>query len=186
MKHKNEIFARHVLVTRCQEHFESFDQFIQELKLLGKDYNFKTGTAAEAADKYVRNAFVNEMSSNVIRQWVLENNTLYLETAYKSGHTLVMAYNQSSSYSQSQVDSITASAAVSSAQFLCVCGRVQVVEEQVGGPGSLSAAVTPAGPKCSFCGYSRYPRPSCPAKEAIFCTCKKRVTLLKFPGQGDI
>ena len=37
VKPKNEVFARHLLATRRQENGELLDQYLQGLKLLGKD-----------------------------------------------------------------------------------------------------------------------------------------------------
>ena len=73
VKPKNEIFARHVLATRTQQPGESLDQFLQALKLLAKDCNFKAVTAVQACDDYVRDAFINGLSSAAIRQRLLEN-----------------------------------------------------------------------------------------------------------------
>ena len=88
VKPKNEIFARHVLATRRQESNETLDQFLQALKLLARDCNFKAVTANEASDQYVRDAFINGLSSNAIRQRLLENKTLDLQTAYDQAHNL--------------------------------------------------------------------------------------------------
>jgi len=41
LKPKSEIFARHLLATRKQLATESIDQFVQSLKLLSKDCNFR-------------------------------------------------------------------------------------------------------------------------------------------------
>ena len=48
VKPKNEMFTRYVLATYCQEPGESLDQYLQVLKLLAKDCEFKALLAAEA------------------------------------------------------------------------------------------------------------------------------------------
>ena len=40
MEPANEIFARHLLATRKQQPNET-DEFLQSLKILSRDYNFK-------------------------------------------------------------------------------------------------------------------------------------------------
>ncbi|XP_068214427.1 uncharacterized protein [Palaemon carinicauda] len=78
-KPNNEIFARHLLATRRQNLGESLDQFLQ--CLLAKDCQFKSVTAEEACDSYVRDAFINGLVSGAIGQCLLENLTLNLNTA---------------------------------------------------------------------------------------------------------
>ena len=98
VKPKNEIFARHLLATRRQSSGESLDQFLQALKLLAKDCQFKTVTAVEACDNYVRDAFIKGLASGAIRQRLLENVTLNLKTAYEQARILEMAQKHSASY----------------------------------------------------------------------------------------
>ncbi|XP_068241042.1 uncharacterized protein [Palaemon carinicauda] len=78
VKPRNEVFARHVLATRRQGSGESLDQFLQALKLLAKDCQFKAVSAEQACDNYVRDAFINGLSSGAIRQRLLENITCKL------------------------------------------------------------------------------------------------------------
>jgi len=40
VKPRNEIFARHILATRCQQPHETLDEYHQALKTLTKDCNF--------------------------------------------------------------------------------------------------------------------------------------------------
>ncbi|XP_064120276.1 uncharacterized protein LOC135224883 [Macrobrachium nipponense] len=102
VKPKNEIFARHLLATRRQNSGESLDQFLQALKLLAKDCQFKSVTAEEACDSYVRDAFINGLVSCAIRQHLLENRTLNLNTAYEQARTLEMAQKHSASSSSAE------------------------------------------------------------------------------------
>ncbi|XP_068200687.1 uncharacterized protein [Palaemon carinicauda] len=102
VKPNNEIFARHPLATCRQNSSESLDQFLQALKLLAKDCQFKGVTAEEACDSYVRDAFINGLVSGTIRQRLLENLTLNLNTAYEQARTLEMAQKCSASYSSAE------------------------------------------------------------------------------------
>ncbi|XP_069167419.1 uncharacterized protein [Procambarus clarkii] len=100
VKPKNKVFARYVLATRHLEPGESLDLFLQALKLLAKDCQFKAVTAVEASDNYVRDAFINALGSATIRQCLLENKTLDLQSAFDQAHTLETAQKLSASYAQ--------------------------------------------------------------------------------------
>ena len=106
---KNSVFCRHLLATRRQQTDESVDQYLQSLKRLAKDCDFQAVTATQARDEYIRDAFINGITSNYIRQRLLENKTLDLNTAYDQAFTLEMAQRQLASYSQpnSQTASIS-------------------------------------------------------------------------------
>ena len=57
VKTPSEIFARNSLATRKQQTGESLDEYLQALKTLSKDCNFRQVTAAECRDKAIRDAF---------------------------------------------------------------------------------------------------------------------------------
>ena len=59
---------------------ESLDEYLQALKILSKEYNFKPVTATEYCEEYIRDAFISRIHSNQIRQRLLENKTLDLKT----------------------------------------------------------------------------------------------------------
>ncbi|XP_064104081.1 uncharacterized protein LOC135213917 [Macrobrachium nipponense] len=162
VKPKNEIFARHLLATRRQNSGESLDQFLQALKLLAKDCQFKSVTAEEACDSYVRDAFINGLVSCAIRQRLLENRTLNLNTAYEQARTLEMAQKHSASYSSAE----PVNAAVSAVS------REEESSSAENNSESVSAATS--GARCFFCGNNRHPRTQCPAKDAVCLKCKKQ------------
>jgi len=78
VKPYNEIFARHCLATRLQKPGENLDEFLQALKILSKDCNFKDVTAARHQEETIRDAFISGLQSSIIRQRLLENRTLDL------------------------------------------------------------------------------------------------------------
>ena len=82
LKPTNEIYARHVLATRRQETGESLYQYLQVLKRLGKDCNFKSVSAEKNREDFIRDSFINGLQSKRIRQHLLENKTLDLKTAF--------------------------------------------------------------------------------------------------------
>ena len=81
-KQPNEIFARHKLSTRKQQNGETLDSFMQALQSLSKDCQFREVSANEYREEAVRDAFINGLHDSEIRQRLLENRTLDLETAF--------------------------------------------------------------------------------------------------------
>jgi len=111
IKQKNEIFARHLLATRKQQMNESIDQYIGIFKILSKECAFKSVSAIEYRDEYIRDSFINGLLSNNIRQRLLENNKLKLEEAVTRSPALEMAQKQSEVYTmpltQGSVNALT-------------------------------------------------------------------------------
>ncbi|CAI6372729.1 unnamed protein product [Macrosiphum euphorbiae] len=99
IKPKNEIFARHLLATKKQLTSESIDQYLQSLKILAKECTFKAVSPSQYKDEYIRDAFINGIMSNSIRQRLLENDELSLERAVMQSRALEMAQKQSEAYS---------------------------------------------------------------------------------------
>jgi len=101
-KHKNPVFARHLLATRGQRSDESLAEFVQALKVLEKDCEFKDVTAAKNQD-LIRDAFINGITSSTIRQRLLEHSELDIRTAIDLADSLDMAQKQSASCSSCKV-----------------------------------------------------------------------------------
>lgn len=158
VKPRNEIFARHVLATARQEPGQSLDQFLQRLKTIAKDCNFKMVTAEVNRDYHILDAFICGLMSNQIRQRLLEDRTLGLQTAYDRACALEMAEMQSQTYSN--IPSTLCSSLTTNAD----------AEENE--PCTAVAAITNS--KCFFCGFQRHPRSKCPAREAICKLCGKK------------
>ncbi|XP_046858568.1 uncharacterized protein LOC124452018 [Xenia sp. Carnegie-2017] len=91
IKPKNEVFARHLLATRKQAPTETLDEYLQALKALNKDCNFKNVTAVQYCEESIRDAFIAGLQSNVIRQRLLENKTLVLKTMFDQATSLESA-----------------------------------------------------------------------------------------------
>ena len=156
-KPKNEVFARHLLSCCKQEPGQTLDQYLQKLKTLAKDCNFKEVTAEVHKNEAIRDAFICGLLSPHIRQRLLEKNKLDLETAYEDARTLEMAEKQSLSYRSDVV-----AAAAKNPESL--------PDEDPANLLDVTAAVRTSEEKCYFCGYKRHPRNKCPAREA---TCRK-------------
>ena len=163
MKPKNSVFYRHLLATRRQQTDESVDQYLPSLKRLAKDCDFQAVTAIQVRDEYIRDAFINGITSNHIRQRLQENKTLDLNTAYDQALTLEIAQRQLASYSQP--NSLTASVSTVRTEETDDC--ISVCDEQ-----PTVAAIS--GQKCFFCGNQRHDRPRCPARNSICKNCKKK------------
>ena len=56
---KNEIFARHQLAIRKQKASESLEQYIQELRRLSKNIDFKDVTANTYREEMIRDSVAN-------------------------------------------------------------------------------------------------------------------------------
>ena len=65
------MLARPILSTRKRKAVESLDQFLNELKT-AKDCDFKTVSFEQYKTEMIRDAFINGLQSNQIRQRLLE------------------------------------------------------------------------------------------------------------------
>jgi len=68
VKHVNEVYARYQLSTCKQIVGESLEEFLQTLKVLSTDCNFRDVTAAQYQEAAIRDAFTAGMHSSHIRQ----------------------------------------------------------------------------------------------------------------------
>ncbi|XP_076035719.1 uncharacterized protein LOC143021835 [Oratosquilla oratoria] len=108
VKPTNEVFAHHHHGTRSQQAGESLDEYLQALKILSKDCNFKAITAVQYCEESIRDAFISGVQSPAIRQRLLENKTLDLSTMFDQARALDSAQRNSEMYGTqpSQVVSI--------------------------------------------------------------------------------
>ena len=101
IKPKNEIYARHLLSTRRQQTGETIDEYLLALRTLAKDCNFVQVSAQTYSDEYMRDSFISGISSNSIRQRLLENKTVDLNTIIDQARSLDRAFQNSESYTKS-------------------------------------------------------------------------------------
>lgn len=85
VKTPNKVFARHRSLNRRQNPDESLDNFLQELKVLSKHCNYTNVTAQQYREEQIRDAFISGISSNYIRQRLLESPVLALQVAFDQG-----------------------------------------------------------------------------------------------------
>ena len=91
VKLKNEIYARLMLTTAKQDTGESVDKFILGINKLSQDCDFTTVSAREYKDDMKRDSFINGLSSNFIRQRLLENRTLTFTEAHEKACSIELA-----------------------------------------------------------------------------------------------
>ena len=163
IKPKNEIFARHLLATRKQAPTETLDEYLQALKTLSKDCNFKNVTAAQYCDESIRNAFISGLQSSLIRQRLLENKTLDLKTMFDQARSLESAMKSSELYA---VPNTLVNAAVPATSAKPVDG---LEANTLAAVGTETTSLS-----CYFCGNNRHPRSKCPAKDATCAKCQKK------------
>ena len=103
----------------------------------------------------VRDAFINGLLSQHIRQRLLENMTLALDTAYRQPRSLESAQKNSDGYSMQVTQSLNMMASVSADRSNSTTPTVSAVNKSR---------------KCRFCGNNMHNRQNCPARD---CTCNK-------------
>ena len=91
------IFAR-LLATRKQKPGESLPEFLQALHVLSKDCSFTDVTAEVYRYELVGDAFINGLTSQHIRQRLLENKELTVDEAFEIARSLHMAQEYSATY----------------------------------------------------------------------------------------
>ncbi|CAB0003003.1 unnamed protein product [Nesidiocoris tenuis] len=174
VKPKNEIFNRHRLATRLQKPGETLDQYLDALKEIGRECDFKAVTADTNRDEYIRDSFIRGLHASGIRQRLLENLTLTLGDAYNQARSLEMAQVQAQTYQSSTPFIPPVAVADSSPPDLTFSSDTP------------SASIRPRAKEqaCYFCGGSRHSRSICPAKKQSVNFVVKKVTLTR-PGKQN-
>ena len=86
VKSCNIIFARHLLMTCKQQQEQSLDDYLQKLKQLAKDCNYRLGSADACRSEAICDAFISSLLSTSIRSRLLENTrdeSMTLEAIFK-------------------------------------------------------------------------------------------------------
>ena len=178
-KEINTIYAQHQLSTRKQRPEENIDDYIRNLRLLAKNCQFQAVTASENHDLHVRNAFIAGLKAPYIRQRLLENKALTLDTAVSTARSLEDAQKNSDTYGASnQTCSAVEPSPTSNRgrppdnpEPLVAASRPYTRQPQqnprpLNPPGNNSS--------CYYCGYDLHPRSKCPARDATCDKCRRR------------
>jgi len=96
VKMKNNVYARHLLVSRRQASGESISEFLHILKGLAKDCAFSDVTADMYREELTRDAFIDGFASSAIRQRLLEKEELTLNQAFELADNLDRGHGHSS------------------------------------------------------------------------------------------
>ena len=162
----NEIFARHQLATRKQKQGESLDEYIQALKVLSKDCQFKSVTAEQNAEYAIRDAFISGICSQLIRTRLLENASLTLQDAFNQARSLDLAQKHSETYqSYSPVGASVSAPHSEPANTANYNDESSLV---------LAAGNYNQGQRCYYCAGRIHPRYKCPARDAECTKCFRK------------
>ena len=103
VKPKNEIYARHKLATAFESDSETVDEIVLRINKLCQECNFTAVNAHQYRDDMKRDFFISGISSNFIRERLLEAGTLNFTAAYEKARTLELAKGNYEMYSRQQI-----------------------------------------------------------------------------------
>ena len=164
------IVARHQLFNCKQQPGQKLDEYLLKLRELSKDCRFTNVSADVYRSEMILQAFINGMSSNVIRQRLLENKKLDLEGAATQAKSLEIAQRDSHIY----VGPLEAAAAIPSASNANTTLSISDDESNVAAINAKTNYVKNVRNKCSFCGKPYHARGVCPARSSTCYNCKNR------------
>ncbi|XP_066910469.1 uncharacterized protein [Clytia hemisphaerica] len=169
IKPASVVYNRHKLITCKQGPSQTIDTFKQELQRLSKNCNFQQITAEEYRQQYVRDAFINGISSAHIRQRLLENiGELSLDDAFAQARALEQAQSQSAAYENSTIAALPIGEEAS-------LGAINRNKNSFSDNSDTTKQNQLKSKElCYFCGNSRHARSNCPARESECRNCKKK------------
>lgn len=166
IKPRNEVFCRHLLSIARQEPTESVDQYLQRLKHLARDCDYKAVSAEVHRDEGIRDVFIRGLRSPPIRQRILESRNIDLVSIASQARSLELAQEQSTSY---------LTAPTLSTPDVCSAIPTPVRNADIHTESDCEENfVASSTEQCYFCGLSKHPRFKCPARDAICKFCNKR------------
>ena len=172
IKPKNIIYNRHKVATRTQSEDENVDQFMQVLEQLSKHCEFTQVTAEEYRKEYIRDAFINGLSSQHIRQRLLENNNLSLEDAYQKARTLELAQKQSATYPSLSHSMVAAATPEEDATAPSLNSETLAASHfSTQNKSFRNNRQESNSSNCYFCGEGAHPREQCRAADSICRYC---------------
>ena len=129
---------------------------------MSKDCNYREVSASQNRDEAIRDAFISGLLSSLIRQRLLENNTLTLEAAFDQARALESAKKRSDSYRIFHALNLA---------------TTSVVSEDTVGKCALKtnekSVMIASNKRCYFCGLKYHPRSGCHAQDATCNKCNK-------------
>src|SRR5215469_12247413 len=166
----NEVVARHILTVRRQLVGKSIDDYARALQALARQCNFQPCTAIQHQNLCVRDAFIAGLSSSSYRQRLLENQVLDLDVAINQARALELAYNDSRTYLNDQVASITPAPPLSHSSSSVETRSPPISSSRQ----TVLNLLTKNSRLCFYCGSSPHPRSRCRARNSICNSCQKK------------
>ena len=166
IKPRNEVFCRHLLSIARQENAENVDQYLQRLKHLSRDCDYKAVSGDVHRDESIRDVFIRGLRSSAIRQRILESRNVDLAIITDQARSLELAQEQSSSYLISPV-----------LPAPDVCSAIPTPVQKLNGNTDVECdenIVASSVERCYFCGLSKHPRIRCPARDAVCNFCSEK------------
>lgn len=180
VKPTNVIFARPLLATRKQTASETVDQFLHALKLLSKDCEFKAVSADTYTQEAIRDSFISGISPPMIRQRLLEKESLTLPEAVQQAQSLDSAQRNAEVYvapvPADQLSTV-ATTAVASSGLESGASSMDIDTLQAGedsGTAAAAASKLNGTSACYFCGRAGHPRSRCPARNTVCYKCGRK------------
>ncbi|XP_064072074.1 uncharacterized protein LOC135193461 [Vanessa tameamea] len=168
IKPRNEVLARHILITRKQRPEETICEYSRALKLLAHDCIFRNVTAEEHEQQTIRGAFIAGISSQKIRERLLENITI----------TMDEALNKAISLETAEKNSEIIAGNTNSSQLNAFSNNINDFNQNV----SVS---TTQRRRCFFCGGNIHQRIKCPAFKVTCQLCSKQGHFAKVCRSGN-
>ena len=182
LKQENPIYSRHLLSTRKQLPEETLDEFLLNLKTLAKPCQFTAVSAVVHQEEAIRDAFITGLRSHYIRQRLLENEALDLQTAFANARTLAVAQKNSENYASPSCSAVNPQSTDYNPRYQENPPEKYVALTRSGKPPWPPNKPPPWSQNkpnysstCYFCGKSpKHPRNRCPASEATCYKCQKK------------
>ncbi|KRZ83338.1 hypothetical protein T08_15509 [Trichinella sp. T8] len=147
------------LTSRKQRDGESLEEFLHALQRLSKNCEFKNVTAQLYREEMIRDAFINNMSSNEIRTRLLEHSVICLQETVNKAMALNFAKENAKLYTKPDPIIHLVSAADPGIEMT---NTSAVIKQEY-----------------YFCGKRRHPRANCPARNTTDITVAYVTTTTK-------
>lgn len=159
IKPKNEILARHMLATRRQRADETIKDYVQALKLLALECHFTQVSAEDHQKQSMRGAFIAGISSQKIRERLLEKLNLSLDEAVNLAISLEDAGINSQAFGNTNTLNLNA---------------LPDSERPSSSAASTHTSYPNSKRRCFFCGGNVHQRLKCPAANENCQLCSKK------------
>ena len=126
-------------------------------------------TAELYREELVRDAFINGISSQTIRQRLLENQRLTLIQAYDQARTLDSAYRNAESYTPTNMIAATTSATNNVDEKELLASTTDILNSNA----MVAASVSQSKKRSWLCSGRFHPRVRCPANDSQCSSCGK-------------